>query len=279
MENTNLQTALNQFEIFYKNVNDLIVLNKKESKKLIGHSIFKKSDNALFNFIETTLLCAGSTVGCGALKYFGLLPYNFFLSASVACVALGTVAIISNNIIYHINNHVGGPIGRTYAKMQSDEYFVALKHFIKKDFSVLLNKNASKQQKIDKFVEFADTLSNMANNLEADYEKICKRVNKYNYKRQEKWQPILEHISKYTSYLKNNAEKFSLYADRLQEDEKDILFTFENLEDMIVSKDKQHSSEFNEFKKYLERKKMLKETLGYDMDEMIKNANTDEYSL
>ena len=252
MKNTDLQTALNHFDVFYKNIIDLIKTNKKASKKLVGHSIFKKSDNALFNFTETILLCAGSTVGCAILKKYNLLPYDLFLTAAAACVASGTLAMITNNVIYHINNHVGGPVGRSYARMQCDDYFNVLKDVIKKDFKELLDNKMSADTKTEKFIEFADTLNNVANNLHDDYEKLCERVNKYSAKRQKKWQPVLEYIEEYSSYLLNNAEKFNTYAEKLQNNQNPLLIdTLENLEDMRISFDNQHSSEFNEFKKYM----------------------------
>lgn len=256
MDNSkDLQTALNQFNVFYKNVNELIESNKKESKKLFGHSIFKKSESPLFNFIESSLLCVGTTVGCAALKMNDLLPYDFFISASIGCVATGVTAIVLNNVIYHINNHIGGPIGRTYAHMQSDNYFDCIKYFIKKDHQKLLDKDLTDSEKLEHFISFADTLNNCANNLQIDYEKVCKRVSKYSAKEQKKWEPVLKHIEEYSLYLLNNAEKFNVYAEKLQEKDNSYLIEDkEKLQNLEVTNNKKHSSEYLEFKNHLKHK-------------------------
>lgn len=260
MENTkNLQVALKHFDEFYKNVNDIIKLNDKESKKLFGHFLFKKSDDVLFNFIETSLLNIGSILGCAYLKKNDLLPYDFYLTAGISCFATSALAVIINNLLYHINHHIGGPIGRTYAQMESDYYFNSIQYYIKKKYKDLLNDNTPVDKKITKFIEFATTLENISNNLLIDYDKICKRVEKYSSGEQLKWKPILEHIEEYSLYLQNNAEKFSTYAQTLKDESSKYFICNEDghLANLMISRDKQHSSSFYQFKEYLANKKIF----------------------
>ena len=276
VENTNdLQTALNHFNLLNKNIENLIKINKKENKKFFGHSIFKKSDNAIFSFIETVFLICASTFGCAVLKANNLLPFDFFLSATIACVSTSITAAVCNHLIYFINNHLKGPIGRTYAKMQCDYYFCAINYFIKKDFKSLMTNTSSNEQKKKDFIEFATILNNFADNLQLKYEKLCKKVEKLSTNKQKKWEPILNHIEGYSLYLSNNAEKFNLYAKNLQISDNPILIpTDDNLENLKISHDKQHSSEFLEFKQYLLKKRFVEEAQKhFNMQNSLYDSN------
>ncbi|MGN1212482.1 MAG: hypothetical protein ACI4TZ_00400 [Christensenellales bacterium] len=279
MENSNdLQTALNHFNLFYKNINNLIKQNKKANKKLFGHSIFKKSDNVVFNVLESLFLIAVSTFSCAVLKYKNLLPYDFFLSAGATCIATSTIAMIFNNVVYHINNHTTGIIGRTYAQMQCDDYFDVLIYYIKKDCKALLSSPASNEQKKESLIKFSETLDNISTNLQSEYEKFCNKVDRFSPRKQKKWQPILEHMKEYSLYLSNNAEKFNTFAERLQNADNPLLIkTDESLDKLEVSCDKQHSSEYIEFKKYLEYKKYLENKEHFfDKFNNCDNTNTRE---
>lgn len=253
MHTKNLDIVYEQIDVFYKNIKELVKINKEKTNKMFGHSIYRKSDDALFNAIESSSICIGSLITCLCLKESNLLAFDPFITATISSFVIAPLAFILNNVIYHINLKIGGPIGRTYAKMRSDDYIKRLEELLEKDYNSVLRNDESNIKKLNAFVEFAEKLDNVANNLGNHYEKLCNRVKKYSPEEQKKWEPILNEILEYSTFLSNNAEKFNTYVEKL--DNYPEMYPISDFEKLSVTKNKKHSSVFIEFKNYLKNKK------------------------
>lgn len=261
-----LQRALDDFNELYKNSLYIERKNNLTSKKLFGHRLFKKSENALFNFIIMGSLAGGMSVLYYNMLMAGTAPLTILPAACLIAGASTIPVVLTTNALYHINKHSSGKLGRTYAKMSFDYYFKLMNENIKKKYMALVNcKNPTEKTK-QKMIKFCKLLEGYSSNFNYNYNKLKQRVKKYSAKKQQKWAPVLEAGENYSKYLNANAQKFMKYAEILESGYEQVnLPEFEKIKEkvegntrtIICEQDLKHTSDFELFKKYILKKKEL----------------------
>lgn len=271
-----LQYATSEIKTFHENLKKLVKANRKNAKKWFGHSLFKKSENALFTILEVLMFSAVGVVGCFGLAKLGLFVLNPLLGVVIPPVAAGILAITTNNLAYILNNKSSGAIGRTYAKMQGNYKFEILLESLKKDYKSLLNGNLQEKKLLKKITTFTQELKNISINADNEYQECCARVATYPPKKQEKWRPVLQSLDCFRQYLHANSQKFEAIAERLTAQEIPYVIS-EYVEDQssqqtIQQQSQQETaniSDFEQFKRYLLHKHRLLRSMQTNHEQFL----------
>jgi hypothetical protein len=301
--NDKLKEILYDLNEFYNNSLSITKSEKKASKKLYGHNLFHKSLSVGVYMAAVVTQIAAGLFGFYKLLDMGLVHFNLIAgSVLIAAGVTGSYLAISNGIRC-LNMRARGKLGRTYARMYSNNFFQLFNDKLKKEFKSLLKPNEiTDKTKLD-YLELSTILHNIAYNHQDWYEDLCDRVENYSPKLQAKWKPILDRIDTNGRYLLANARKFDEARDDflVVRTEKNFIINVYDMEDELRLPEKnelyddfdedcdseyseifgekcdiQRSSNFEQFKKYLETKKEIQRIKEIDKEYFTKKYGKED---
>ena len=287
MDTKHIEKELSELNSLFNQLKELRKINKKKSRKMLGHLLYNKSMQPGFVFPE--ILIGSSAYNAVAFYLCHISGANPWLYMSLGTILFGTALYGVNVLIHYINNtKATGPIGRTYAMMGFYSRVKVLLKQIKKNKKYLLNPKMINQKTIKKLQDINEWLDIFSEYMNNTYQSMSESCQYLSEKKQKKWMPLIDEMRCYAKYFKMNAEKFNKLTNLSVAEYNDEL-TFEcEMENrpkrVEVIDNLNNISDFEQFKSYLLRKKEQKANNSDIQSQKHKfdintEYQTDEYSL